>query len=183
MGAVTTLPYGRSLTRSDLAALPDDGHRYELLDGALVVSPSPGRRHQRAVTRTWRLLDAAGSPHDEVLVAPYDVVLADDTVVQPDVLVAVRADLDRGAVPLVPRLVVEVLSPSTRRTDLLLKRSRYAAAGIPSYWIVDPDSPSLLVLELKGEEYVEAQRAEGAQGVTVAAPFPATVVPAELVAD
>lgn len=88
MAAVTTpvrtfspgLPHGRPLTRADLDLVPDDGHRYELLDGVLVVSPSPARRHQRAVLRLARLVDDSLPADLELLVAPFDVALADDTV-------------------------------------------------------------------------------------------------------
>ena len=88
MAAVTSLPWGRPLTRADVRELPDDGHRYELLDGMLLVSPSPTHRHQRAVTRLGLLLGNACPSDQELLVAPFDVVLADDTVLQPDLLVA-----------------------------------------------------------------------------------------------
>jgi Uma2 family endonuclease len=86
---MTTLPWGRPLTCADLDAMPDDGHRYELIDGTLIVSPAPRPLHQRVVTRVWRLLDDA-RPDDsfEVFVAPLDVILSDDTLLQPDVLVA-----------------------------------------------------------------------------------------------
>src|SRR6266511_3986985 len=125
----TLLPHGRPLTRADLDRMPDDGHRYELVDGILVVSPSPRRAHQRAVYRLWQLLNEACPPDFEVLGAPFDVVLADDTVMIPDVIVARRIDLTERDLPAAPVLAVEVLSPSTRRFDLMLKRSRFEAAG------------------------------------------------------
>lgn len=181
MNAVTTLPWGRPLTRHDLHDLPDDGHRYELLDGMLLVSPSPTHRHQRAASRLVLLLGNACSPDLELLFAPFDVVLADDTVLQPDILVASARDLEDERVPLVPHLVVEVLSPSTRRVDLLLKRSRYEAAGVPSYWVVDPEGPSLTVLELVDSRYVETARAVGDAAVELQRPCPLTVVPRALV--
>jgi Uma2 family endonuclease len=112
MSAVTTLPWGRPLTRQDLRDVPDDGHRYELLDGLLLVSPSPRRLHQRAVTRLGLLLGNACPADLELLLAPFDVVLADDTVLQPDLVVTARSDLDPDPVPPVPELVVEVLSPA-----------------------------------------------------------------------
>jgi Uma2 family endonuclease len=108
-------------------------------------------------------------------------VLADDIVLQPDLLVTARSDLAADPVPLVPELVVEVLSPSTRRVDLLLKRSRYEAAGIPSYWIVDPEEPSVTVLELEELRYVERLRAVDDQAVQVDRPYPLTLAPQALV--
>jgi Uma2 family endonuclease len=95
--------------------------------------------------------------------------------------VASARDLEDERLPLVPHLVVEVLSPSTRRVDLLLKRSRYEAAGIPSYWMVDPEKPSLTVLELVEDRYVETARVVDTQAVEVDRPYPLTVVPRALV--
>jgi Uma2 family endonuclease len=93
MGSVLTLPRSRPLTRADLDALPDDGHRYELIDAVLIVTPAPSMPHQRVVTRLLRLLDAACPDDLEVFVAPFDVALATDIVMQPDVLVARKVDL------------------------------------------------------------------------------------------
>ena len=96
----------------------------------------------------------------EVLVAALDVAFGDDTVLQPDVLVARRSDYAERGLFGTPVLAVEVLSPSTRLIDLTLKRSRYEAAGCPSYWVVDPDLPALTVWELRGGGYVEVGHAE-----------------------
>jgi hypothetical protein len=92
MEAVTTLPRGRPLTRADLERIPDDGHRYELVDGTLVVTPAPSWRPQRVSGRLQP--PAAQCPDElEVLYAPLDLTLAESTVRQPDLLVARRADL------------------------------------------------------------------------------------------
>lgn len=183
MKAVTALPHGRPLTRADLDAMPEDGHRYELIDGVLIVSPSPARRHQRAVLRLVRLLDDAAPEDLEVLVAPFDVALSDDTVIIPDIVVARRSDLTERDLPAPPVLAVEVLSPSTRRFDLMLKRSRLEAAGTLAYWVVDPDEPALTAWELRNRRYVEVAHVVGPETFTASAPFPVTVVPAQLVAD
>ena len=180
MTAVSTLPYSRPYSRADLALMPDDGHRYELLDGTLLVSAAPSRRHQRVLRDLVVLLQAACPPHLEVLFAPFDVVLADDTVLEPDLLVARRDQFTESELPGPPLLAVEVLSPSTRRIDLLLKRDRLQDAGCPSYWLVDPDEPSLSALELQDGRYVEVARVGSGQAWTARAPFPATVVPDEL---
>jgi Uma2 family endonuclease len=180
METVTTLPYGRPLTRADLDAMPDDGHRYELIDGVLLVSPAPSRRHQRAVLRLSHLLARACPPDLEVLVAPFDVVLAEDTVVQPDVVVVRRAS-DDAAGPRDVALAVEVLSPSTRRVDLLLKRSRLEASAIPAYWVMDPDEPSLTVHQLVDGTYREVARAVRDELAQVSSPFSVTVAPRDLV--
>jgi Uma2 family endonuclease len=114
------------------------------------------------------------------VLAPFAVALADDTEVRPDLVVARRDQLTRTELPGPPLLAVEVLSPSTRRVDLLLKRDRLQAAGVASYWLVDPDEPSLTVLELRDGTYVEVARVTGTEQVTVTAPFPLRLVPAEL---
>lgn len=181
MDTVRTLPRRRPLTRADLDQVPDDGHRYELLDGSLVVTPAPARRHQRAVVSLIRRLTEVCPAELEVLVAPFDVTLADDTVLQPDVLVARRSDLTERDLPVPPLLAIEVLSPSTRLIDLNLKRARYQAAGCPSYWVVEPDEPSLTAWELHGSAYVEQAHAAGDDTFTAEAPFPVSVTPARLV--
>lgn len=182
MAVVTTLPYGRPLTRADLEEIPDDGHRYELLDGVLLVCPAPRHLHQRAVLSLAIALSAAAPPELEVLTAPFDVTLSDDTVLQPDLLVADRAAFTARDLPSAPRLVVEVLSPSTRRVDLLLKRDRYLAAGCPSYWVVDPDEPSVVAWELSEGRYVVTARASGSGQLHLTRPFPIRVRPDQLVA-
>ena len=184
MTAVTTrtgLPHGRPLVRDDLDAMPEDGHRYELLDGTLLVSPAPRIRHQDVVGNLHLLLRASCPGDLKVLMAPVDVVLAEDTVLQPDLLVAARAQFTERDLPGPPVLAVEVLSPSTRRVDLLLKRDRLQAAGVTSYWLVDPDAPSVTVLELVDEAYVERGTATGADALEVVLPFPVRLVPSDLV--
>lgn len=79
-----------------------------------------------------------------------------------------------------PLLAVEVLSLSTRRFDLLLKRSRYEAAGCPSYWVVDPDVLSITAWELRDGGYVLTGEASGDQSLTLTTPYPITVVPGRL---
>ncbi len=180
MGSMTTLPRGREFTRADLDAMPDDGHRYELIDGTLVVTPAPVARHQVIVLNLAISLKAACPDDMQVFVAPFDVALAVDTVVQPDVLVARRADLTERDLPAAPALAVEVLSAGTRRIDLTLKRSRYESAGCPSYWVVDPDEPSLTAWDLREGTYVAAGRATGQEQYVAAAPYPVSVTPARL---
>lgn len=183
MGAVETLPRGAPLTRDDLDSMPDDGHRYELIDGSLLVTPAPSWPHQRGVGRLFAALDQACPPGLEVLLAPFDVVLATDTVVQPDVLVARVADLTVRDLPTAPVLAVEVCSPGTRHIDLALKRSRYEAAGCVSYWVIDPDVPSITAWELNEGRYVEAQRATGDTTFTTSRPFTVDLTPAALFVD
>src|SRR5699024_12703801 len=135
------LPPGE-LTRAVLDTMPDDGHRYELIDGILIVSPAPRHVHQRASGNLYVLLRAGCPDRLEVLYAPFDVALADDTVLQPDLLVA-RADaFTYRDLPTAPLLAVEILSPSTRGIDMMLKKDRLQRAGCSHYWVVDPDVPN-----------------------------------------
>jgi len=181
METVTTLPRSRALTRADLEAMPDDGHRYELVDGTLVVTPAPAWRHQRAVLElAVRLRESC--PEDlEVLIAPFAVALTEDTELQPDVLVARRSELTQRELPTAPRLAVEVLSPSTRLIDLNLKKARFEVAGTPAYWVVDPLLARLIAWELREGEYVEVADVTADEAFEATVPFPVRVVPASLV--
>lgn len=187
MGTMTVIPHAGPLTRDDLellrSAQGESGVRYELLDGSVIVTPSPGRWHQTAAFELARLLRDA-KPNDlVVLMAPFDVGLAEDTVLQPDILVARRAELTDTDLPAPPVLAVEVLSPSTRRIDLTLKHDRFRETGCPSYWVVDPLEPSVTVWELRGINYAEVLTARDVEQVEVTAPFPLEFTPASLLAD
>ncbi len=177
---VTDLSWGAPLTEDDLARMPDDGHRYELIDGVLIVSPSPRLSHQVCVGNLHLLLHAAKAPGDTVLMAPFDVRLSALTVVIPDLLVARTAAFTPARLETAPLLVVEVRSPSTRLFDLGTKRLAYEGAGVPAYWIVDPDAPSLTVLRLHDGHYIEEASVTGGETYAGTFPFPVTVVPAAL---
>jgi len=168
------------LTRDDLDRMPDDGHRYELIDGVLLVTPAPSWRHQTVSAGIYRTLFDACPPDLQVLFAPFDVVLAQDTIVQPDLLVARRGDFTEHDLPGPPLLAVEVLSPSTRRFDLMLKWSRYEAAGCQAYSVVDPDTPSLIVWEMHDGAYAQVAKVTGEQEARLTSPYDVTVVPANL---
>ena len=176
-----TVPVGRPFTYADLEAMPDDGHRYEIVDGVLVVTPSPGRTHQRASVELTVLLHAACPSGFELLHAPFDVVLSDATVLEPDLLVGRAADFTRRNLPAPPVLAIEILSPSTKRFDQFVKRSAFEEFGVESYWMVDPDAPSLTVLELDGGVYAEVAHVTGDEVFEATRPFPVRVCPAELV--
>lgn len=175
------LPRSRPLTRDDLDAVPDDGHRYELIDGTLIVSPAPSPRHQIVLLELYGVVRQRCPEDLVVLVAPLDVVLSDSTVLQPDLLVARRSDLTERELPVAPLLAVEVLSPSTRHVDLMLKRSRFEAAGCEAYWVVDPAEASVRAWELAGDAYVEVAHVTGTETFRTDRPFPVEVTPAALV--
>lgn len=135
----------RHWTIADVHALPDDGNRYEVIDGALFVTPAPSWLHQDAVLQLARILgdylEAESVGH--VLVAPADVIFAPDRAVQPDLFVI---PLVNGRTPQrwedVRRLLlaIEVLSPSSSRADRVEKRRLYGDEGVPEYWLVDVDA-------------------------------------------
>ena len=178
---VTTLPWGRPLTADDLETMPDDGHRYELIDGTLVVTPSPAVPHQRVVGNLHVLLREAVPEDHEVMLAPLDVTVAVDTVLQPDLLVAPRESLTGRKMTGLPVLSVEVLSPSTRLIDLNLKRAKYEQIETASYWVVDPERPALTAWQSEGGSFREVAQVEGDEVFEALLPFPVSVTPSSLV--
>jgi Uma2 family endonuclease len=145
-------------TYQDYAAIPEDGHRYEVVRGVLYMAPAPSMDHQASVTRFVYFL----MEHVEfkglgrVFVAPADVELSPCDIVQPDVFVVLNAHLDYITSSRLigsPDLVVEVASPGTARHDLNEKLKAYARAGVPEYWIVNPDARTIEVLKLEGSAF------------------------------
>ena len=184
MGAMTVstgLPFGRPLTVDDLESLPDDGHRYELLDGTLLVTPGPAWEHQEIGLSLAIALRAVCPPEFTVLVAPFAVTFGlADTELQPDVFVARYADMRHENLPAAPVLAVEVLSPSTTLVDRNLKKAAYERFGVESYWIVDPMTRTLVAFELRDGSYEEVAHlaADGADDFEQ--PFPVRVSMPEL---
>jgi Uma2 family endonuclease len=135
----------RDWTVQRVLALPDDGNRYEVVDGELLVTPSPTFYHQDTVLAlVWRLkpfVSASGAGY--LSISPADLELDERTLVQPDLFVF---ELPGGRRPerwkdiTTILLAIEVLSPSTARADRHVKRRRYQLHGIAEYWIVDLDS-------------------------------------------
>jgi Uma2 family endonuclease len=145
-------------TYTDYAALPEDGHCYEVVNGVLYMSPSPNVEHQRIAKRIVAVLSrfVERTGLGEVFLSPLDVELSYGNVVQPDVFVLLDEHCDRvmethiiGA----PDLVVEIASPSTARHDLSKKLDAYAYAGVSEYWIVTPGSKTVEVLVLEDGVY------------------------------
>jgi Uma2 family endonuclease len=168
-------------TVDDLAYLPDDGRRYELFDGVLIVSPAPRWQHQRSCLTLASLLDSLCPPELMVFSPTPDVVRGQRTSLQPDVCVARRSDLfDDEPYRGVPVLAVEVLSPSSADMDWLRKRHIYASLGVASYWVVDLAGPSVTVFDLVGDAYSERATVYGGDALTVDDPFPVTIRPADL---
>ena len=154
----------RKLDYDDYVRLPDDGKRYEILDGELYVSPAPSPLHQRVSKRLQRKIEDHFEARGlgEVFNAPIDMILGRHDVAQPDLLVVTNPGQISGrGIEGAPLLVVEVLSPSTRRHDREVKMRRYAALGIPHYWIVDPEGHWIACYRLEAGTYRHLLTAEG----------------------
>ena len=142
----------RRWTYSDLVALPDDQLRHELIDGEHFVSPSPGTPHQLILWRLTAILAPylRANPIGEALTGPFDVKLSPWTVLVPDLVYFTAARfadvVTEKYATAAPDLVVEILSPGTRRRDLGRKREIYDREGVREYWIVDPDARSITTL-------------------------------------
>lgn len=154
-----------ALTYADYAAL-DDGKRYELLDGELYVTPSPSGQHQLIVANLVSVLDGYVRSRRAgiLLFAPLDVIVADTTVAQPDIVYlddSRRSLVSRRGIEGPPMLAVEVLSPSTTSRDRRTKVALYARFAVPFYWIVDPAARVLEGYALEGSSYVQTLRASG----------------------
>lgn len=132
-------------TAEMVRALPEDGNRYECIDGELFVTPAPRLLHQRALFTLSRIIYDYVSRHriGEPLFSPADIEFDPRTLVQPDLFVAPMVEGRRPRTwPEIRTLLlaIEVLSPSTARADRQVKRRRYQRQGVPEYWIVDLDA-------------------------------------------
>ena len=145
-------------TYEDFLNFPDDGKRHEIIDGEHYVTPSPNTKHQ-AVSMTlasllWSFLRQ--HPIGAVFAAPFDVVFSNLDVVEPDILYISRERAGvltdkhvRGA----PDLVVEILSPGTRKTDETTKRKLYGRSDVREYWVVDPELEAIKIYRRTGEGF------------------------------
>jgi Uma2 family endonuclease len=143
------------LEYDDLAAVPYDHQRYELMDGRLYVTPAPSPLHQRVSRRLQRQLEAYFEPSGhEVFNAPVDVILSRHDVVQPDlVVVASAAQVSARGIEGAPLLTVEIVSPFSADMDREIKPGRFARFGVPHHWVVDPEARTIECYRLSGEQY------------------------------
>jgi Uma2 family endonuclease len=161
--------------------LPEDGRRYELIEGDLLVSPAPSSRHQTVSRRLqfelMKALEEAGLA--QVFDAPIDVVLEETTCVQPDLVVVSAANahlITERAIEGVPDVLVEILSPTSLDRDQHLKRKLYQRFAVPEYWVVDPEHGMMVVHRFNGEVY--GIRARYDRASTLECPdFPTLAVP------
>jgi len=160
------------------AALPDDGQRYEIIDGVLLVmTPAPSPQHQRVGFRIAKRLSIyiEATDQGEVFIAPLDVELAPKTVVQPDVFILLKANpakITAKRIQGVPDLAVEVSSPGTVGHDRSGKQRAYERAGVREYWFVGPLAQTIEILVLEGKVYTSLGVFSGEQTL------PSLVVPA-----
>jgi len=159
MSAMTTLPLDSDgWTIADLERLPDDELRYELVDGALLVTPPPPNAHNLVANELGYLLRGVLS-REWAVVAPGALELDIHNWRAPDLLVMRREAVQRTyARPEEALLAVEVMSPSSVSTDRLVKPAQFAAAGIPHYWRIEPAEPLLITHVLAGDVYRETGR-------------------------
>lgn len=145
-------------TYSDYLLLPDNGKRYEILEGELLMSPSPNANHQTVLIRLVRILSSFVDERNlgQVFIAPFDVVLSKFDVVQPDLLFVtaknahkVKSTHVEGA----PDLAVEIISPGSTQRDRIIKRKIYALHGVKEYWLVHPEKEQIQVLRLEKGDF------------------------------
>lgn len=162
------------LTYEDYAKLPDDGNRYEIIDGELYVNPSPVPRHQFIVSTFTAAFANYSYVHGGKVAGSLDVVLADDRIVQPDVLF-IKDDrasiIGPKNIQGRPHIVVEVLSDGSRRYDEIQKRKLYESAGVDEYWVVDPELELVKIYRLQDGAYTKAAEIDTDIGGTITSPL------------
>ena len=150
------MPVDTRLNYEDFCLLPNNGKRYEIVEGDLFVTPAPRRLHQRIVTRLTRFLSGFVEDHHlgEVYVSPFDVVFSPFDVVEPDLVYfsnARESVLTEMNAQGPPDLVVEVLSETTEKTDRTIKLKLYGKFGVQEYWMIDPYGPTAEIYR-RGDE-------------------------------
>lgn len=151
-------------TLRELHRLPDDGNKYELIDGELFVTPPPTDDHETIAARLTRILDPyVAAQRLGFVYRPRSVLRYRGSEAEPDLMVRLPhprptgrdRDWDRAPVPI---LVVEIASPYTRRRDREQKRALYQRAGVEEYWMVDAEERSVTVARAGHEDLVATTR-------------------------
>jgi Uma2 family endonuclease len=160
-------PIRAHMTWHEYQQLPEDRNRYEVLEGLLMMSPAPGRRHQHVVRKLIFLLELwrmENSPSSELLPAPFDVVLSDDIILQPDLVYVSEDNLSLivderlcGA----PDLAVEIFNAKGAARDRVAKLQIYAKFGVREYWLVDLDARTITMLSLVENQYEQLASGTG----------------------
>ena len=176
------IPSTRRASLADWEAMPheDAGARYELFHGRIYVTPTPITQHQRISIRLLRLLDRGLPPGHELFFPPTAVELTDEQMAQPDLLVIADEYVGEKWVTGPPLLVVEVISPSTKRRDLGFKKDAYAASGVQHYWVVDAKADRVLAYRLTDDATYEVVLDQTGGVVELAEPIPVSFTLADL---
>ncbi len=154
---------GLRMSADEYLSLEDDGFKYELLDGVVIVSPSPTPQHQQVLAEILFQLKAFLRDHAVGNVYPETDVRLDDKLVYRPELVFVRAErvaANWQRIREAPDVIVEVVSPSTRRYDLETKKPDYERYGVGEYWLVDPERDSMTFFRLEDGRFVKAKTAQ-----------------------
>jgi len=175
------IPQSKPLSLADLEAMPDDGNRYELLEGQIFMTPSPVPRHQRVSFRLQTLLAANLPSGYEIFDAPIDLDLINDQRAVPDLVVVGVGSINDKRLVAPALLVVEITSPGTRGRDYVMKREAYSASGVEHYWVVDLQNDRVLAhrLDPRTSAYDVVLDQEGGR-VELVEPIPVSFVLAEL---
>ena len=154
------------LTYEDYLTFPDnDGIRKEIIEGELFMSPAPSIKHQRILRKLSFIINEYVNKNDlgEIFFAPCDIIFSNINIVQPDLIFIskenyqILTDLNiQGA----PDLLIEILSPSTKENDRIFKKHIYERFGVKEYWIVDPESETVEIWELKNKKFQLAVKAD-----------------------
>jgi len=158
-------------TYEDYQQFPDDGKRYEIINGELFMSPAPITAHQRVSKKLTYFLESflRTRPIGELFVAPYDVVLSEEDVVEPDLCVVLNEQkhiITTKNIEGAPDFVIEILSPFNRVMDIRRKKALYEQFGVKEYWIVDPEMETIQKFLLKDELYVDTGTFEKTQTIS-----------------
>lgn len=162
------------------ANLPPGGRRYEVVNGKLLVTGAQPSSHRAAVIALMVRLKNACPPDQLVAVDSLDFRPTRGLSLRPDILVCNLADAGPQFTTAPLQLAVEVISPSTRATDVVLKRALYEQAGVKSYWLLDPTNQELTILDLVEGNYTCQAVLQGEEAFTTKHPFPVHLSPAEL---
>ncbi|MCL4512806.1 MAG: Uma2 family endonuclease [Candidatus Eremiobacteraeota bacterium] len=155
----------------DYFLLPDDGKRYQIIEGELFMTPPPGTFHQNSVTQLTKILAQYldKNPIGKVFCSPTAVILSDIHVVEPDLVYVSnekRSLIKERGIFGSPDLMVEVLSKGNKKTDRIVKFKLYAQFKVPHYWMVDPIEKTMEMYELGKKEYQLIIKKHGSERIT-----------------
>lgn len=165
---------GLRMTADEFLALPEDSRHYELIDGVVVMSPSASPDHQDIMGELLFQLRSFLNTHPfGKAVSDVDIKIAPKRVYRPDIVYLCREkwEKSRERITVVPDLVVEIVSPSSRSYDSNTKRQDYEAAGVGEYWLIDPAQESFTFLVLRGGAFHEATEQAGRYRATIVPGF------------